>query len=90
MYTPDFHAAETRRDQAHYEALLAAAERADMDDAYEIAQGQPVYNAIRALRPDQLTRHVVRQILQTLACQMTAAGFDSLDVAGIEDTAEDF
>ena len=90
MNTPDWHRREVYKDEQAYSASIDSAEQDAEAEAYEIAQGQAVYNAIRKLTPNQLTHKVVRQILETLACQMDAAGFNDLEVATIEQTAEDF
>ena len=90
MNTPDWHRRVVYKDEQAYNKMLKAEEQRHQEECDEIAQGQAVYNAIRKLTPDQLTHKVVRQILETLACQMSAAGFTELEVATIEQTAEDF
>lgn len=90
MNTPDWHRREVYKDEQAYSAIIDEAEQQAESEAYELAQGQPVYDAIRKLKPEQLTDKVVRQILETLACQMAASGFHGVQVASIEDTAADF
>lgn len=90
MNTPDWHRREVYKDEQAYRASIDAAEQDAEAEAYEIAQGQAVYDAIRKLTQDQLSHKVVRQILETLACQMAASGFHGVQVASIEDTAADF
>lgn len=85
MNAPDWTVIERMRSAQIVSDLCNEAEIMEREAAEQDVKTNRVLDAIRKC---DLTPATVRQILCTLACEMTRAGFHPVAVAGVEDAAD--